>query len=895
MSIRSWLRRRRLSLDEADFKEEIRAHLAIAERERREAGDDASRAREGSLKDFGNVTLTTEAARQVWVPRWLAAIRDTAGDARYAVRALAKNPGFSLTVIGVLALGIGLNAVVFTMLKGMALNPLAGVAGSARLHVIYAEAPGGHQMRISYPDFEALRQHDGAFRELMGSSLITAGLGRGRSSRSIWGELVTGNYFDVLGVRAERGRVLQPADGVAPSRHPVAVISDALWRTDYASDPDVVGKTIEINHYRLTIVGVADASFHGTIVGYEVEVFVPIMMTAELGVYDGLEPPVTSAQVLSDHTVSTLFAHGYLRPGVSLASATAQTTALWTSLAADRPPAERAVEMRVAPFPQAPTGAQMFLLPSLLVLSAMGLLVLALACANIAGLVVVRGLSRRGEVALRLALGASRLRIIRLLVVENLVLALPASILGVLIGSRGIPIFTSYAESLAAPERLFFNMDIDGLVIGFAVAVGCGCALLFGFLPALRGSRLDLVTVLNDASPRGSERGRLRATLVVAQVAVSLLLLVGAGLVTRSLEAARSANPGFDADHVSTVAIDLRQNGYDVVRGRAFYRTLLDAARTDPGVESATLSALNPMGLIDSRIEHAAVEGYTPRPDEDLGFMFNTVGPDYFRTLRIPLRSGREFADADDQNAEPVAIVNATFAERFFGGADRALGRRVRLGGGAWRTVVGVAADIKYSRINESPRPYVYLPFFQSYLSLMLLHTRGPASVDLLVNQARAHVVALDPDLPIQYARPLATHIRGALFFFDLTATVLFVFGVAGIALASLGTYGLVSYTVRQSTREIGIRVALGARRSSVVRTFAARGLRLGVIGTVIGLVTALGIGRLLRSVLFGVSPTDLLSFAAALGIILTGVLLATIVPAWRASRTDPVRALRHQ
>ena len=895
MSLRSWLRRRRLSLDEADFQDEIRAHLAIAERERREAGVDARSAREASLKDFGNVTLTTEAARQVWSPRWLTSLWDVAGDVRFACRSLIKNPAFSVTVIGVLALGIGLNGVVFTMLKGLALNPLSGVAGSSRLTVIYAEAPGGHQMRVSYPDFEQLRQHDQAFQELMGSSLITAGLGRGRSSRSIWGELVTGNYFDVLGVRAERGRVLQPSDGLEPGRHPVAVISDSLWRSDFSSDPDVIGKTIEVNHYPLTIVGVADPSFHGTIVGYEVEVYAPIMMTGELGVLDGLQPPVTSAQILGSHSAPTLFPHGYLRSGVSLASASAQTTALWTRLTSDRPPADRAVQMRLARFAEAPTGAQMFLLPSLLMLSAMGLLVLAIACANIAGLVVVRGLSRRGEVALRLALGASRLRIVRLLVVENLVLAIPAAILGVLLAARGIPIFTDYAQSQVAPERLFFNMSVDRIVIAFAVIVGCGCALLCGFLPALRGSRLDLVTVLNDASPRGSERGRLRSALVIAQVAVSLLLLVGAGLVTRSLEAARSANPGFEADHVTTMAVDLRQNGYDVAQGRAFYRKLLDAARTDPGVESATLAALNPLGVVDSHIEHAAVEGYSPRADEDLGFMYNTIGPNYFRTLRIPLRSGREFADADDQDTEQVAIVNTTFAERFWGGADRAVGKRVRLGTGAWRTVVGVAADIKYSRINEGPRPYVYVPFFQSYLSLMLLQTRGPASVDLLVNQARAHVVALDPDLPIQYAKPLSTQIRGALFFYDLTATVLFAFGLAGIVLAALGTYGLVSYAVRQSTREIGIRVALGARRSSVIRTFAARGLRLGLAGTAIGLVTALGTGRLLRSLLFGVTPTDVVSFAAALTIILTGVLLATIVPAWRASRTDPVRALRHQ
>jgi predicted permease len=378
-------------------------------------------------------------------------------------------------------------------------------------------------------------------------------------------------------------------------------------------------------------------------------------------------------------------------------------------------------------------------------------------------------------------------------------------------------------------------------------------------------------------------------------VAVSLILLVGSGLVTRSLEAARRANPGFDPSHVATISVDVKQNGSDESRGRVFYRHLLDAVRADAGIESATLAAYEPLAFLDTPARRVAIDGYQPRRDEDLAFLSNTIGPDYFRTLRINLLAGRAFEDRDDEHAAPVAIVNGTLAQRFWGGASNAIGKRVRVADGEWRTVIGVAADIKYVRINEPPRPYVYVPFLQAYRSSMILYTQGPAPVDVLVDQGRAHVAALDADLPILYARQLADHLEGALLLFNLAATMLFVFGVAGMALAAMGTYGLVSYTVKQSTHEIGIRMALGASGVTVVRRFLARGLKLGAIGAALGVVAALSASRLLASVLFGVSATDVMSFARALAIVLGVVLVATIVPAWRAAQTNPLSALRHQ
>jgi predicted permease len=459
-----------------------------------------------------------------------------------------------------------------------------------------------------------------------------------------------------------------------------------------------------------------------------------------------------------------------------------------------------------------------------------------------------------------------------------------------------IPFLIGYAERLASPQLIFFNTDVDGLVIGFTALVACGSALVFGLAPALQSSRVDLVSVINeDASPRGAARGRLRSGLVVAQVAVSLLLLVGAGLASRSFEAAGRANPGFDPRQVTAIDLDVKQNAYDEVNGRTFYRKLLDEAAAAPGVESATLAAYAPLGLLDTRVQRVTLEGYELRKGEDLAFMWNAVGPDYFRTLRIDLAAGREFARRDDENGAPVAIVNTTLAQRFWGSAANAIGKRFRVGHKEWRTVVGVAADIKYSRITETPRPYFYLPFFQAYRSAMLLHTKGPAPLDGLVEQARATVAALDADLPIMAAKPMADLMRGALIFYRLAATMLFVFGVAGVALAAMGTYGLVSYTMKQSTHEIGIRIALGASALSLVRRFLVRGLRLGALGTALGTIAALGVSTLVRSALFGVSPTDPVSFARALALVLGVVIVATLIPAWRATRMDPLSALRHR
>jgi predicted permease len=900
MSIWSWLKRPRLRLDEDDFQEEIRAHLAMAERDHIEKGGGRENARYEARKEFGNLTLTTEAARRVWTPRWLEALRDLISDIRYAVRSLAKSPAFSLIVVGVLTLGIGLNALVFTVLKSMALTPLAGVQRSDQLRVVLRETKAGRQLRLSYPDFKFLREHDRAFRGLMGSmfKLDQYRLEKGSDAPPVTVEFVTGNYFEVLGVNAALGRTLLPSDEVAPGRHPEIVLSHSLWQREFGGAPDIIGETIEVNRYPLTVVGVADAGFHGTIPGYDVEVFIPIMMAAEVGVSGlgviGAGSGPSALHILSDRGAQLLVPHGFLRPDVTPAVAAAQMDVLWKDLARERSIAETDEQLHILPFRRSPIGPQTYILSTLTILSVMGSLVLLIACANISGLVLARGVSRRGELAARLALGATRSRIVRLLLVENLILVVPGTVLGVLLAQRAVGIFTGYVDVLAAPQRMFFNMGVDAITIGFAAMIGILCALVFGFVPALQSSRIDLVSVINqDPAARGSAPGRLQAGLVTAQVAVSLVLLIGAGFVMRALDEAARANPGFDDSHVTWVPLNLQQHGYDENRGRVFYRKLLNALRADAAIESATLAGLTPLNIIEVPAERLDIDGYEPQRGEDVSAQYNTIAPDYFRTLRINLVSGREFDDRDNESGAPVAIVNRTFAERFWGHAETAIGKQFRMAGHDWRTVVGVAADLKYARLNESPRPYFYLPFEQAYRPLMNVHTRGSGQVTLLVKQTVSHIAALDRDLDTA-GQPLSELRRVALFMFQIVAGMLFVFGAAGMMLAAMGTYGLVSYTVTQSTREIGIRMALGATALSILRVYVARSLRLGTKGAAIGLILAFGATRFLGGALFNISLTDGRSFVGALAIVIGGVIVATLVPAWRGARTNPLVAIRH-
>jgi predicted permease len=880
MSAWRWLLRRRAI--ERDLDDEIRGHLRMAIDDRIAAGEDPESARLTAMKEFGNVLQTVESTRDVWRGRGIAMLVDLWQDVRFGGRMLIKNPAFSLTVMTVLALGIAGNVTVFTMFKGLALDPLPGVTASSDLAVVLNRTPTGRVISVSIPDFRYFQQHSQSFANLTASAMLFATVGRGTDSQRVAAELVSGNYFEAFAVGAQIGRVLSPSDDVVPGGHPVVVISDALWQTRYGRSLDVIGETLHLNGQPFTIVGVTDRAFNGSIVSIGIDVFIPLMM----------QPQLMPPSRLDSRGVMMMNTLGHLRPGVTIDAAAAEMRVLAEQLDADNPVPNTNHRATVVPIWQSPHGAQTYWLPAILLLGAMGLLILLVVCANIANLVLVRGLGRRGELAVRVALGASRARIMRLLFVENLALALPGALAGCAIASFILPALLTRAAAVA-PARAHLDLTIDRYVVLFALVVAGGCALVFGFVPALRTSRVSLVSVMSDTSPRLAPGGGIRAALVISQVALSLVLLIGAGLVLRSYQSARHAEGGFIAAGVTALSVDLTSGGYDEARGRVLIDRILNELKAAPNVASVSLASSVPLSMVDGPSRAVVIEGYEPRTNDDMSFLYNLVSEDYFATLRIPLASGREFETTDTVASSPVVIINHTLATRMWGSAAAAVGKRLRSGNEPFRTIVGVAEDVKYSRLTEAPRPYVYFPLRQSYTSQITIHARGAAEAAETLRQTRERIKAIDPLLPIARSLTLAEQARQALSVYQMAAGALIMFGVITISLAAIGIYGLIAYTVKESTHEIGIRMAVGASRAAVAWTFVKRGAFLAGAGASIGVLLALAVNGVLQSLLYGVSPRDAVSFAVAITLVVLVAVAASAVPAWRAAMTDPLAALR--
>jgi predicted permease len=714
--------------------------------------------------------------------------------------------------------------------------------------------------------------------------MVFASLGRGVDAQRVVAELVVGNYFQSLGVGAQLGRTLLPADDVAPGQHPVAVIGDSLWRRSFNADPAIVGTTIFLNGQPLTVVGVADPEFNGTIVSMGIDVFVPLMM----------QPQLQAPSRLESRGVFGLTTIGHLKPGITLQAATAEAAVFASRLEAEHPLPNLDRRMEVVPIWRSPFGAQTYWLPAVAVLGGMGMLILLVVCANVANLVLVRGASRRGELGVRLALGASRTRLLRLLLIENLVLALPGALAGVALASLILPYVATGAAS-SAPSRIYLDTSVDAYVLAFAIALACACAIVFGFVPALRASRVELTSVLNDLSPRMAARSRLRSMLVVSQVAVSLVLLVASGLMLRSYAAAVQADGGFESAQVTSVAIDLQTAGYDGARGPVAITRLLDAFAEEPAFTSSSLAMNVPMSLVDNASRATAIEGYEPRTDEDMLFLYNIIAPRYFETLRIPLLAGRDFERSDEGHARPAVIVNETLARRFWQSPENAIGKRLRSGTAEWRVVIGVVGDLKYSRLSEAPRPFVYYPLLQSYVPTLHVHARTSGDLNYAIRRVRDHVQSVDSTIPFTRSTTLIEQTRVALSVYELSAGALTMFGLMTIVLAAIGIYGLVAYTVQQSTQEIGIRMAIGARRIDVLWDFLRRGATLAGAGAAIGLVLAIAGSGAIQSLLYGIGARDVIAFTGGTLLVMFIALSASILPAWRASRTDPLKALRHQ
>ena len=803
-------------------------------------------------------------------------------DLRFSMRVLLKSPGFTVLTILTLALGIGANSTIFSWINSTLLNPIPGATRTSEL----ASIMKGDEDELSYLDYKDLRDQNQSFSGLaaykMGAMDLT---GAGRPER-VWGTLVSANYFDVLGVHLLAGRGFLPTEDQKPGGAPVAVISYRLWQNRFGGDDSPIGRTFEINRHPYTIVGVTPAEFDGANTGLRSDLWIPLMMQQQM---------FGSSDRLNSRSEGWLELVGRLKSGQTLPRTQEEMTLLMQRLVQQFPNAHQGDnKLSVSPMWRSPYGANSRLatfLPPLMVIAG---LVLLLACANVANLLLVRSIGRRREIAIRLSLGASRWRLIRQLLAESLVLSLAGGGIAILITIWTAGTFSNFIPPSNLPVAL--NMRVDHTVLFVTLAVSVLASIVFGILPALRSSNMAPVEVLKEetgSASGGVRRAFLSSALVVAQISLSLFLLVSAGLFIRSIRNAQMFNPGFNPDNMLLASFDLFPAGYTRENGIEFDRQLLTKLEALPGVQSVTLSNWVPLGFTFN-LTTVTPEGYVPQLHESMDVEEAHVAPNYFRTMEIPLLSGRDFNAQDMQTSQLVAIVNQALVDRYWPHQEP-IGKRIHVYEN-WLTIIGVARNVNASRkLYEPPQPFVYMPLFQEYSQSEIIHAR--VSGDPLVFAATAEnaVHELNADLPIYNVTTLETHMKLATIGYRVAGTFVGAFGLLALVLAAVGIYGVVAYSTRQRTHEIGIRMTLGAQKSDVFRLVLGKGIRLTVIGLAIGFVVSLALTRFLRTMLFGVTATDALTFSGVALLLSVVALAACYIPARRATRVDPMVALRYE
>jgi predicted permease len=810
-------------------------------------------------------------------------------DVRLGVRSLFKSPLFTAAVVITLGLGIGANAAVFTIVNRMLLKPLP-VKDPGGLYVLAIGHEGNEEPHnVSWLDYQDYKEKSGAFEDLAAYNVNFVGLSADNRAERIAVTYVTSNYFSMLGVPPGLGRVLQPGEAQQPGADPVIVLGHSYWAKRFNRDPSIVGRPVLINGNPFTVAGVVPEWFHGAYALVEFDAYMPLSML----------PPDTYRDMSTKRDEHSLHVIGRLRRGVDRAQAQAAVSVLAKQIETQYPGTNKTVRARLIPErlarPEANSADQTPVVAGIF-LVLVGL-VLLVACVNVINLIMVRATTRQREIAVRAALGAARRRIVRQMLTESLILALLGGLAGAAVGRT----VASFIAAIQLPGDLPFRFDLTfdwrvfGYIAGIALAAGVGV----GLLPALRSSRADLNSVLREGgrgTSDGAGRQRARSVLVVAQVAVSLVLLVAAALFVRSVGNAQSIDLGFDPSHVLNASIDVAQQGYDEAKGRAFFDELLRRTKGLPGVQSASLAYSVPLGYYNSAA-FLEIEGQAPstaalRPFAD----YNAVSPEYLDTIRPRLVKGRFVTPQDDERGRRVAVINEFMANRFWPGQDP-IGRRFRSTDlkNDWLEVVGVVRNSKTQGIFSDPAAQFYVPIAQQYTSLRALQIRTAGDPAALTPLVAREIRALDPDLPVFDVVTMERMIQGPNGFFLLRMGALFggALGLLGLALALVGVYGVVSYAASQRTQEIGVRMALGASRRDIVRLVLGRGLVLVGAGLAVGLALALGISRLLSNFLFNVSSVDPITFIGV-PLLLGGMALAaSYIPAFRATRIDPVVALR--
>ncbi len=821
-------------------------------------------------------------------------------DVRYGLKLLAKKPGFTLAAVLSLSLGIGANAAIFTLVNAV-LFRTAPIADPDRQMYIYTGTRDSLWSSSSYPNYVDLRDRNEVFEGMAAFSEISVSLSRDESADLVRGMIVSGNFFDVLGVRAAHGRVLSPADDHTPNGHPVAVITHNLWQRRFAADPNIIGQEMQLNGQAFTITGITPEGFKGTDILESYEVYVPMMMQAMMrppraGFSSGMD-----ADLLGRRGSGWLRVVGKLKPGVSMEQAQANLSILAAQLEQAYPDINRGRVVSLFPLTKlAPRAYTPVVNAATLLLAVVGM-VLLIACANLANLMLARATARRKEIAVRLALGASRWRLIRQLLTESLLLAFIGGAAGLLLAWWTLDVlYTSVPRDGIFSFTLDYRIDLRVLAFTFGISLLTGIA--FGLAPALQASKPNLLPVLKDeayALGGGLRRFNLRSSLVVAQMALSLVLLIGAGLFLLSLRNAQNIDPGFDADKVLTASLNISLLRYNKAQGRAFYREVTERIAALPGVEAVSLARIVPVSG-SGRIEGFWLEGQTSDPTDPQrarqGVSSNVVGLDYFRTMGIALQKGRDFQAQDEEGSVPVVIVNEAFANRYFAG-EEVLGKRISIDGerGPWREIVGLVRDSKYRQLSEDPTPFMYRPLAQNHETGMALHVRTTGDPMSLAAGVRHEIQEVEKNLPVTDLQRLSDLLSSALFPARMGAWMLVGFGLLALVLAAVGLYGVMAYTVAQRTHEIGVRMALGATRKDVVKLIVGHGMRLTLIGVGVGLGAAYGLTRLLQSFLFDVSSSNGLTFFAITVLLCAVAGLASYLPARRAMKVDPMVALRYE
>ncbi len=811
-------------------------------------------------------------------------------DVRLGLRVLGKSPSFTLAIALTLGLGIGANAAVFSIINTLLLRPLP-VADPTNLYVVSVTHQDNEQPhQVSWADYVDYRDKAGVFSDLAAYEIGFAGLSADNRADRITVTHVTGNFFSMLGVRPAVGRLILPAEGQTYGADPVIVLGHTYWKKRFGGDPSVVGRHVLVNGQPFTIVGVVPEAFTGVYALVEFDAYMPFGM---------IFPEATFRELIARRENHELRVLGRLKPGVSLAQAQAGMELLSKQLEKQYPDTNKTVRARVIPEHLArpePNAADSNPFVAGVFMLLVGL-VLLVACVNVVNLLTVRATIRQRELAVRAALGAGRMRLVRQLLTESLLLSAAGGLAGAGIGRWVSGLVSRMQLPMDLPIR--FDLSFDWRVFGYVALVALGTGLVVGLLPALRASRTDLNAALREGGrgmADGGSRQWVRSALVVAQVAVSLVLLVAAGLFVRSVRHAESVDLGFDPRHVLNASMDVSQQGYDEARGREFYREIEARVRTLPGIESVSYAYSAPFGYYNSA-EYVEAEGQPVPPGQRRPSAgLNLVGPDYFQTMRIPIVKGRAFTLQDDERARPVAVVNELLAKKFWPGQDP-IGKRFRMDGTdkRWLEVVGVTRTGKYNYIFEDPGLYFFAPIAQQYRPMRVLQVRTAGAPEALAPAIQREIRAVNPDLPVYDVRSMERMLQGPNGFFLLRIGALFggALGALGLVLALVGIYGVVSYAASQRTQEIGVRMALGARRGDILRLVVGRGVILIGLGVVAGLAASFGVARLLSHLLFGISATDPVTFIAVPFLLGGMALVASYLPALRATRIDPMTALR--